>query len=95
MQNAYVAWKVVISNGEDWMKWACNCPTFMKKYLCKYVVLVTLWLKYVNAPTRKQFLLAVNERGADQLKLNQFLMTFFYVNQDHFPSEDYFLEDQD
>lgn len=48
-KTAFVQWQVDTSN-EDCKKWTCNCPAFMKSYMCKHVVGVALRLKLAIAP---------------------------------------------
>lgn len=42
-------WTIQIK-GEDWRQSKCNCPAFMKKYICKHTVGLAIRLKYVKAP---------------------------------------------
>jgi len=44
-------WRVCLpSNGEEWRKGTCTCPSFLKNYICKHIIGMSIRLKYFKSP---------------------------------------------
>lgn len=45
-------WEVILPiEKENWLDGTCNCPNFLKHYLCKHLVGLAIRLKYVQPPS--------------------------------------------
>jgi uncharacterized Zn finger protein len=50
-KRAFVVWIVnVPTDGDKWKDGKCTCPSFLKKYMCKHVIGLSIRLKYVKPP---------------------------------------------
>jgi len=46
------SWKVTLPNiGSEWKKGFCNCPNFLKEYICKHVIGMAIRLKHCKPPS--------------------------------------------
>jgi hypothetical protein len=44
-------WEVMLPiNSEEWLTDRCNCPAFLKQYICKKLLGLAIRLKYVEPP---------------------------------------------
>ena len=44
-------WRVCLSNdSEEWKKGTCTCPSFLKNYICKHIIGMSIRLKYCKPP---------------------------------------------
>ncbi|CAF3873774.1 unnamed protein product [Rotaria sp. Silwood1] len=45
-------WKVTLPNiGSEWKNGFCNCPNFLKEYICKHVIGMAIGLKHCKPPS--------------------------------------------
>ena len=45
-------WKVTLPNNAlEWKKGFCNCPNFLKEYICKHVIGMAIRLKHCKLPS--------------------------------------------
>ncbi|CAM4814310.1 unnamed protein product [Rotaria magnacalcarata] len=49
-KKSFDIWCIELENDSDWKKFKCNCPAFLKNYLCKHVVGMAIRLKYCKPP---------------------------------------------
>jgi len=38
------------NNAEEWRKATCTCPSFLKNYICKHIIGMSIRLKYCKPP---------------------------------------------
>jgi hypothetical protein len=38
------------NNAEEWRKGTCTCPSFLKNYICKHIIGMSIRLKYCKPP---------------------------------------------
>ena len=44
-------WCVCLSNNvAEWRQGTCTCPSFLKNYICKHIIGLSIRLKYCKAP---------------------------------------------
>jgi hypothetical protein len=44
-------WRVCLpNNGDEWKEATCTCPSFMKNYVCKHTIGMSIRLKYCRPP---------------------------------------------
>jgi hypothetical protein len=49
-QKSFDIWCLEMENNSHWKTSKCNCPAFLKNYICKHVVGVSIRLKYCKPP---------------------------------------------
>jgi len=50
-KRSFAVWIVNLPNDSDkWKEGKCTCPCFLKKYMCKHVIGLSIRLKYVKPP---------------------------------------------
>jgi hypothetical protein len=49
-KKSFHIWCVEIDNDSHWKTSKCNCPVFLKNYICKHVVSMGIRLKYCKPP---------------------------------------------
>ncbi len=53
-KRVFAVWIVSLPNDEDmtvkWKEGTCTCPCFLKKYICKHVIGISIRLKYIKPP---------------------------------------------
>lgn len=50
MNKIFSHWTLKIPGKEDWIKSECNCPAYLKNYMCKHILGMAIRLKYAEAP---------------------------------------------
>lgn len=48
--NAFRVWATAIIDRDSWIESKCNCPAFMKKFMCKHILGIAIRLKYCCVP---------------------------------------------
>jgi hypothetical protein len=43
-------WCVCLPNAEEWRKGTCTCSSFLKTYMCKHVIGISMRMKYCKPP---------------------------------------------
>lgn len=63
-------WRVCLSNNvEEWKKGTCTCPSFLKNYICKHIIGMSIRLKYCKPPPEaKNVEIGSKRKEADHLK---------------------------
>lgn len=66
-------WCLCLSNNpEEWRASACTCPFFLKNYICKHVIGMSIRLKYCKPPPEAKNLEGgTKEKEEDHLKLEK------------------------
>jgi hypothetical protein len=49
-KKSFDIWCMEFDNNSDWKKSKCNCPAFLKHYICKHIVGIAIRLKYCKPP---------------------------------------------
>ncbi|CAF4547030.1 unnamed protein product, partial [Rotaria sp. Silwood2] len=49
-KKSFDIWCMEMENGSDWKTSKCNCPAFLKNYICKHAVGMAIRLKYCKSP---------------------------------------------
>ncbi|CAF4641731.1 unnamed protein product [Rotaria sp. Silwood2] len=49
-KKSFDIWCMEMENGSDWKISKCNCPDFLKNYICKHAVGMAIRLKYCKPP---------------------------------------------
>jgi len=49
-KKSFDIWRLEMENDSHWKTSKCNCPAFMKNYMCKHVVGMGIRLKYCKPP---------------------------------------------
>ena len=50
-KKSFDIWCLEIDNDSSWRKAKCNCPAFLKNYICKHVVGIGIRLKHCKPPS--------------------------------------------
>lgn len=46
--NAFKGWATVVPPNDEWINWYCNCPAYLRDFMCKHVVGIAIRLKYLQ-----------------------------------------------
>jgi hypothetical protein len=50
-RKSFDIWYLTMQNNSDWKQSICNCPAFLKNYICKHVVRMAIRLKLCKPPS--------------------------------------------
>jgi len=67
-------WCVYLANNAgEWRSATCTCPSFLKNYICKHIIGISIRLKYCKAPPEAENIaIGTKKREADHLKPKSF-----------------------